>query len=310
MDKQKIIRKFLERGYQITKDVLEKLPTEELDEFFNFITSNVKEIFITEKHFLQYLSRKSKPEFVKLLNGKLTKVEEIQTLLIERFKKFQKIASKKFAFQLVSIDKGKTMGNFQTLAMVVDKSVDSLIIEDLTGSLEISVDNVKNYDILETNDVAVFKISNNKLKQIKFLGFEKKAKELNFSIGINREAGNFHVKFEKPYEIKDSLIKVGKFAILNYLGYKFLFLDEALITQISKKWKLSLLETLSILLEKRHLNPKLFYYKEDPLMLDTIPDVIIVKSKENFYKNYKNVHLYGINLKSCEINLSKHEIIK
>lgn len=312
MDKKEIIRKFLAKGYQLTKEVLDKINPQELPDFFDFVVSNIKEGFITKEHLLRFQALKKKFKVIKKLEEQKAKsIEEFQEILLARYKKYKKLFANQFLIHsLISINKAKNAKSFSCLAMVVEKNNDFVLLEDDTASIQAKSKPIKNFDVLEVNDIAIFTIKQGTLEKINFLGIpNKKPKTTNLLLSVGQK-NHFSIDFGNKYYFGENFLKIKNFLFFSLAGIKFLAVEQKIIDDFVKKWGKTPLETLKILLIKRHLNPRKICLKGDPFFIEEVPDIVILKSE----KQEEPITVGGTTLfsytKPFKINLLTREIIK
>ncbi|MCD6215699.1 MAG: metallophosphoesterase family protein [Candidatus Aenigmarchaeota archaeon] len=156
MDKKKIVQYFLERGFLISPDVLEKLSKFNDSYIFNKIIENSSDIFLTQ--FSENKVRVIK-NLVKI--PREIKTEQFIKFFQDKYKKMQKIFLRRTKFNFVSLNKlGKERKEVYIFGIVknIKEKADKKIveIEDMTTSVKVEFSlNVKNIDNLMLDEAIV-----------------------------------------------------------------------------------------------------------------------------------------------------------
>lgn len=201
----------------------------------------------------------------------------------------------------------KTSERVKVTGIVKDKTTYTFTLEDHTGYMVVfgEVNDIEKINIDEVIGVEVQKVDD-KFKLIKIyypsFTFFREIKKIQDDFFIS----NFLVKVkdrELKIEVKDGLkLDVG--------GVKVFLLD---FNFISFYLKNKPIENLTLLLEKRHLNPTIIkdkkIYKDDFFLLKEIPDYLIVlNSPINEKKIYKGVQIFLLSRNSM-VNLKNGSIV-
>ncbi len=169
MREKEVVESFLEREYFVQRDAVEYLTSkgvEDLSVVFEGLR-RVK-VSVVEKGILENLLSGEfyRRNGVKIVNSpqnqrKKLKVRELHTLHLERFNFLSGIISKKLSdMRPLSIGKiTRLSDNFILIGMVLEKleHENSVVLEDLTGSVKVSLDGRGTLDALSEGDVVGIK---------------------------------------------------------------------------------------------------------------------------------------------------------
>ncbi|MCS7094024.1 MAG: hypothetical protein RMJ18_02485 [Candidatus Aenigmarchaeota archaeon] len=201
----------------------------------------------------------------------------------------------------------KTSERVKVIGIVKDKTTYTFTLEDHTGYMVVfgEVNDIEKINIDEVIGVEVQKVDD-KFKLIKIyypsFTFFREIKKIQDDFFIS----NFLVKVkdrELKIEVKDGLkLDVG--------GVKVFLLNFDFISFYLKNKPI---ENLTLLLEKRHLNPTIIkdkkIYKDDFFLLKEIPDYLVVlNSPINEKKIYKGVQIFLLSRNSM-VNLKNGSIV-
>ncbi len=135
MKEQKIIKLFLGHGFQITKETL-PLVSENTKDIINKLEKLTPRPFIITKKHIELISsskQKEKPPIT---------VDDYTQYLQSNYEKSKEIILEKNKLDsLLSINKiGENTGNFSLIVLIRKKNKNNLLVEDLTGEINIFFD--------------------------------------------------------------------------------------------------------------------------------------------------------------------------
>ena len=309
---------FLEKNSELLPKVLEFVNLQKI----SFLTYKKLQTLFLPKPEIKFLKRLEKREKVS--------VADYHSLRIKRYEYFQKVLRSRIELvNLVSINKLTPKTKiFSLIGMVSKVEGNSLVLEDLTGQIEVKLQ-TKEFLVEDEVVGVVCKRANDEIwvKRLIFpdLPLPKKLKRTSkpyYFHFLTQEFLETHKKnFEEWLKTKPNswvflLGANSKYYDFSKLGNPayFSFLDFIILMssgEFLEKYGGSKPEILKNLLKKRHLNPKLDKELDDFYLLDPIPDLIVLKGKETDFFNYKGVSLLLCGPESfLSFNTKSREILK
>jgi DNA polymerase II small subunit/DNA polymerase delta subunit B len=344
MKKSEIVKIFRKKGFLLEPKLLDFLSknTEKIEYLLSLIDKKrIKRKILS----LQLLGVSEKEIHFKILKefdqSKEFTTNDILKSIVSRYQKLREVLSKRMELvNLTSMNKiSPRLRKFSVIGMIREKDYDtnSLILEDLTGEIEIKI---KNFDFLVEDEViGVFcermgdriyakkiifpeiptyrKItrSENEIETI-FLTpktFSKiKVKEL---ISPNRKIIVLG-KAEKLTKNKNTIIDfslVKDPSLIEIDRVKILLTKGIFFEIYEKEFNTDRINTVIQLLRKRHLNPKIDpkTFDDKFFLLDIIPDIIVFEGPTSEFKNYKGITLISCSKNSMiSVNLKTRDVSK
>ena len=311
---------FLEKNSQLLPKVLELINLQKI----GFLTyQKLQNLFLTKpKIEIKFIKRLEKKEKVSVL--------DYHSLRIKRYEYFQKVLRSRIELvNLISINKITPRTKvFSLIGMVSKINDDSVVLEDLTGQIEVKF--IKKEFLVEDEVIGV--VCNKKNEEILVkktifpdLPFQKRLKKTKEPYFFHFLTQEFLEAYEKKFErwledhpnswvfLLGNNEKYYDFSKLGNPAY-FSFLDFVILLSSSEfleKYGGVKEEILKSLLKKRHLNPKMNKELNDFYLLDPIPDLIVLKAEETKFFNYKGVSLLLCGPESfLSFNTKSREILK
>ena len=318
MEKQEIVKLFLEKELQLTPNALEIIFQKQdiIDKIISF--AKEKNLLVVDENVLKnFLTPITE---IKQLEIKVVYPEELEEfttgdvlrLMKERFEVLSRIIQENHRLQdLTSLSRVKKLKNGEeatVIGMVKDKTTYTILLEDFTSHETIQME-AKIVEKLFYDDVIGVKIRKEEEKLVgdkiffPSLSFFRKTGQLNKNVIITSQElkiDDKSIPLEKK-EVSKVYIEDFKLLMVNYSDIqKYKQKDEKPV------------DTLISLIERRHLNPSFFIskkiYKKDLFLLDEIPDAIVVlNSNEFMYKAYKGINLFLLPA-GKKLNLKKKTI--
>jgi len=344
MEQKETVKLFIENGFQISNNILEKVSKNPEKIIKKLKTLKPRPFIITEKYLEKIMEEEeTQIKIIKrfFFDEKEMRVGDYTKLFLLRYDKIKNILSKnKSLDKLISINRLDGMGEFSIIGIVREKDKKKLLVEDPTG---------------ETH---VFLKDENKLKNIildSVLGFKCKKdgnvyyieKLIYPDISLAREITKASKKMKimiisnpsilkgDNYKKLTNFIKITKnlFSIFVFGGW----IDEEKIKEfnthdiftVSDDCKITLLkiEKIKILLIPKGIaenynsllylliNRSIFSFdpknqKNIDFILEDIPDILITNINQTFFKNYKGTTIVSISnpKKNFIIDLNTREI--
>jgi len=149
MKKQEIIKKFLEKGYQLDPSSLNFFLKDsgKIGAFFERIKQTKTKPSVITLDFINSMFEKiSKKTWVEVLRSfeqkKKTNIGELTSFFVDRYEKIRKILSRRSDLvNLISINKiTPRTKKFSLIGMVKEKTGKNLVLEDLTGEVNVFFD--------------------------------------------------------------------------------------------------------------------------------------------------------------------------
>lgn len=340
MKKTEIIKIFREKGFLLEPKLL------------NFLSKNAEKIdfllsLIDKKHIkqkilsLQLLEVPEKEiEFKVLKEFKKQKeftTNNILKYIVSRYQKLREILSKRMELvKLTSINKiSPRLKKFSIIGMVREKDHDtnSLILEDLTGEIEIKV---KNFDsLVEDEVIGVFcervgdRIHARKIIFPEIPTYRKVVRSENEIEVLFTVPKLFSkIKLRKLTFPNRKVIVLGKTrkstkldiidfslvedpSLIEIDGVKILLTRGGFFKIYEEEFNISRMDAVIQLLRKRHLNPKINpkTFDDNFFFLDVIPDIIAFEGRTSEFKNYKGVTLISCSEDSMiSVNLKTRDV--
>jgi len=302
MEKNEIVKLFLESGVQLTPEALEIIFHKQdiIDKLINIIKEkNI--ILLDEKNLNEFIGLlETKDQEVKIEYPEELvefKTDDVLRLMKERFEVLSKIIEENHKLQnIVSLSKIKKVKRKEeviTIGMVKDKTTYSILLEDFTSNeiIQMEANIVKRIFYDDVIGVRIKKEGEQVIGDKIFfpsLSFFRKTCFLSEEVLVSKE----WIKF------KDKKIPIERREIVKvYINnFKLTLID----VDIIKKYRVeneNYIDILISLIERRHLNPSFFIskkvYKKDLFLLNKIPDVIIVfGAEESIFKVYKGINIF------------------
>jgi DNA polymerase II small subunit/DNA polymerase delta subunit B len=310
---------FLEKNFQLLPKVLEFVNVQKI----SFLTyQKLQEFFLTKPEIeIKFIKRLEKKEKVSVL--------DYHSIRIKRYEYFQKILRSRIELvNLISINKITSKTKIFSLIGMINKiNDDSIVLEDLTGQIEVKL--LKKEFLVEDEVIGVVCNKNDEIvvKKIIFpdLPFQKNIKKTEEPYFFHFLTQEFLETYENKFEnwLKDypnswvfllgNNDKYYDFSKLGNPAY-FSFFDFVILLSSSEfldKYGGAKEEILRNLLKKRHLNPKLNKELNDFYLLDPIPDLIVLKAERTSFFNYKGISLLLCGPESfLSFNTKSREILK
>jgi DNA polymerase II small subunit/DNA polymerase delta subunit B len=315
MEKQEIVKLFLENELQLTPTALEIIfqKQDAMDKIISFAKD--KNLLVVDENVLEkILTPRTEVDQFEIKIVYPEELEEFTTegvlkLLKERFEFLSIIIQENHKLQnLTSLSKTKKLKKGEeatVIGMIKDKTTYTVLLEDFTSHETIQME-AKVVERLFYDDVIGVKVRKEEEKLVgdkiffPSLSFFRKTNQLNKDVIVS----NLEIKIDGksiPLEKKE-IVKV-------YIEeFKLLMLDNSAIEKYRQKDEKPI-DTLVSLIERRHLNPSFFIskrvYKKDLFLLDEVPDAIVVlNSNEFIYKAYKGINLFLLPAEK-KLNLKK-----
>ncbi|MBS3052198.1 MAG: hypothetical protein J4428_02415 [Candidatus Aenigmarchaeota archaeon] len=348
MDDKETIKLFLEKGFQISKDALPLVVSEPHFIIEEMNRLNPRPFIITQDH-INKIKIKSEKLTISILktyffDKKQLKIDEFAKSYVIKYEKISKIIQENNNLErLISINKiNPKTTEFSIIGIIRDKLQNQLLVEDMTGEIEIyfesklkdKIIDIDSDDVLGLKcrridskfyleniyypDVRIDRNVNRLEKNINMLflpdGF------VNFEVIENMKI-DFYFYFDKNElfesiknnELMTKLVQqeIHQPTLININNLKILFLPK--IFYDKNQIDLSSHE-IEKLLKRRFILPKnnkLFNTDKSDFVLTDLPDIVITNIEPHIYKNYKGTSIisvsdykiYNVNLKSREVVL-------
>lgn len=341
MKRNELISKFSKLGFFLQPDLLNFLL--ENPEKIERVVEEIKKRKITQKFLSLNLfpSLQTKEIRVKVIK-KLEKKEKVSVdnlveMLSSRYKKLQKFLIKRMELtNLLSINKiSPRSKKFSIIGLVreIDEELNSITLEDLTGEINLKVENVS--DLVEDevigvvcerrgDDIFAIKILHPDIPTYREIGKSKEEIKILISSFLPKkiETISFDIlwilKYKDQIKVKPENLKFFCFdenvtdpSLIEINGVKFFISSGKFLKEYEKKFNLPKLKTLLKMLKKRHLNPKISEENLNEIfLLDVLPDVIVVKGEKTDFLNYKGITLICCGEKGVLINLKTRDVLK
>jgi len=318
MEKQEIVKLFLENELQLTPNALEIIFQKQdiIDKIISFakeknllvIDENVLEKILTPTTEIGQLEIKVVyPEELEEFT-----TEDVLRVMKERFEILSRIIQENHRLQnLTSLSKIKKLKKGEeatVIGMIKDKTTYTILLEDFTSHETIQME-AKVVEKLFYDDVIGVKVRKEEEKLVgdkiffPSLSFFRKTGQLNKDVILSNleiKIGGKSIPLEKKEIVKTYIEE-----------FKLLMIDNVVIEKYRQKDEKPI-DTLVSLIERRHLNPSFFIskkvYKKDLFLLDEVPDAIVVlNSNEFMYKAYKGINLFLLPV-GKKLNLKKKSI--
>jgi DNA polymerase II small subunit/DNA polymerase delta subunit B len=312
MNRSEIIKKFLDKGFQLDGDALEFLleSKDRIRKILRAIDEEKPKEFILSKKILEEILQKipSKFEIIKkdFSFSETVSVEDLVKFFTNRYSFINKILSKRLELvNLISINKiTSRTKKFSIISIIRKIENGKIFVEDLTGQLEIILDVDKKFYLTEDEVLGLvckkkedrFILENVYFPDIPLKKRIKKTKEdVNcfFISDLHLEEENFEVieKIEKEMENENNL-----FFILGDISE-----DGKIYRKFIKQFPND--RTIVIKGEKdSEKEVKNFKFSKDPCFVK-IEDITLFLSHGNFFESY--VNLWKISPTQTVLNLLK-----
>ncbi len=321
MEEKEIVKLFLDKGFQLSKDAL-PLVLESPDFILNkLISATPRPFIVTSDHVNKILNREETPK-MKILHeyihvNKPVDVEEYFRDLLMVFESAKKVLSNSSALdKLISINKiNEKTTEFSTIGMVREILQSNVLIEDPTGEIQLFFGNemISKIEEIEEDDIIGVKCIKRDGKfyiiQIVFseiplqIDIKKSSKKafLVFSIVAN---GNISLEQDENSTVMFTMTPDSdKLTLFEISGIKILAIPKNVFkTEQNSK-------NLFRIIRKRQLS-LLSVTPSSYLFLDEIPHIILSNLSPNTYKNHKGITIisnsdeerfYVIDLKTREV---------
>ena len=303
MEKEEIVKLFLENELQLTPNALEIIfQNQDLIDKIIKLSKERELVVIDEDVLRSFLKPSIQAEQLEIKVAYPEEVEEFTVedllkLMKERFEILSKIIQENHKLSnLTSLSRIKRMKEGEgatVIGMIKDKTTYTVLLEDFTSHETIQIE-AKIVEKLFYDDIVGIEV---RREGEKLVGDKIFYPSLSF----------FRKPIQLPEEIivSNSEIKIGdkafslekKEVVKVYVkDFKLLLIDNAIIEKYQQKNE-NVIDTLISLIERRHLNPSFFIskklYKKDLFLLDEVPDAIVVlNSKDSAYKAYKGINIF------------------
>ncbi|MEM5792850.1 MAG: hypothetical protein QXY45_00615 [Candidatus Aenigmatarchaeota archaeon] len=332
MDKQEVVKFFLSNGFQLSSNVVEKVSQDPHKFLSEFKKINPRPFIITEEH-MKKITDKEKIEkqteikilFKTTFEKNILKPEDFINCYSKIYEKTSNILSKnKKMDRLITINKITDKTNrFSIIGMVREKTNNNLLVEDKTGELFLFTDGV-NIESIELDDILGFVCENREKVYLREVVYPE--------IPLGREIGKTEQEIKIFYfyrpsliqdlnQVLDDLVKTKNKIIFVYGDWqdaavfgnlnKYLISDEERIVFFDVGGVKILGVFFEIdpigLINKRMLKSKNPF---ENFVLEEIPDIILISTKEKYFKNYKGISIISLNQKETyfTINLKTRDI--
>ena len=175
---EEIIRRFLEKGMSLDKFSLQFFSEhpEKIQEFFEKIeTMEKKPVFVTKKEIFEILTEKKLTwdfEEIKKEEKRKNKVSigDVENFMVERYERFRNFFTRRLdIINPVSINRIGNSKKFSIIGMVrkIDEDAGVVILEDLTGEIEVHLDEKKIKSLVEDEVIAILCEKDHEVKGLK-----------------------------------------------------------------------------------------------------------------------------------------------
>ena len=283
--KAEIIRSFLKKGYLLSEDAYIILEQLDWKTIYEIIPKSEKLKLLTKEEIIKIYNELSKTELKELKieylvdfskkNQNEINIYNYYSIFKDRFNFLSSIIQKNYPLNYTTISKikEKDVKKFNLIGMVLEVFEKSFILEDLTGSVEIIIENHEK-PITDAVIGVMCKKENEKIYSEKIfypMIFSQK-NYVDFSIRI---------KYFDSFFVNENLIKlIEGFNIVRIFNSIFLFLSDKYENEIEK-----IIKTRIIPLD----NKKLIEYKNDISLIRNQIDYVICQSEKNEYFSFNNI---------------------
>ena len=330
MERKKILQQFLEKQIQLEPQLLDYLA--ESPEKVSFLLEkaiasgqtflrlkDVKDL-LQERKEIKILKSRERERKTQTLD-----VNSFTQLLLKRYEVLKNLLCRRIELaNLLSIRKvNPTTKIFSVVGMVFEKNRanSSILLEDPTGTLEISVPEEKSRLVVEDEVVGVLcKRSGSEIRAERIVFPEvplrqpkKTSKDVEVIFSQAPIPTNNYLFVFNGSE--DDFVVEEYPTLVDVEGVKILVCKGSWLKFYEEEFNLSREKTLLELLKKRHLNPKLHsssILDDELFLLSEPPDILAVKSdsERTNWLNYKGVTIVVCGKESVRINLRTREIFK
>lgn len=332
MEKSEVLRKFLEKGFQLdfeSLDFFSKNPTR-INEFFDKLSMGEKPTIISLNIINEILKdQNTKIEIIKSLTLKknTVSIDEMTKIISNRYQVLKKILSSRLdLINPISLNKitPKTK-HFSTIVMVKEKVEEerAIVVEDETDQKTFFFDNNDDFNQIYLDDVIGVVCSFDEKIRIKTVTWP----DIQMKRLVNKTTSDVNIaiilsKFSE--DLKKQILKTK--AEINYI----IFIENSEKITLSNSVKMSTtspstmkIEQIIFLivnnvffskyqkllddeqsfiisfLKRRNLDPTFNFkdglFVEDPFLIETIPDVFVVSgTKNSITTNYKGTTVIGL----------------
>ena len=354
MKRSEIIKKFLKEKFQPTSKIINYFleNPNQLNDFLIFLKNRKISKPILTNNLLKEFLETSKIKFKidkRFEEVKEVKIKEVLEFFKYKFNFISNLLKKKIELlNLISINKiSPRSRKFSIIGIIreIDEPSNKILIEDLTGSLEVFIEK-SNLKFLVEDEVLGFycvrKEGRVVVERIVFpdiplkRSVEKLEDEGFLVVGSNLSCfleklklpnKKIIISFEEPSNSKIDIFfsencgtfnncfsKIFQISIQNL---KILGISSKILLPYKQRFNESYMKTVQILLRKRDLNPKFSVENISKLfLLEEIPDIILIFDEEEAeFLNYKGISIISVPKNINEniywiINLHTREIIK
>jgi len=303
MEKEEIVRLFLKNELQLTPNALEIIFQNQ--DIVDKIIKLAKErdlIVIDEdvlRSFLWPSTQIKQPEIKIVYPEEMEEftTKDVLKLMKERFETLSTIIQKNHKLSnLTSLSRIKRIKEGEkavVIGMIKDKTTYTILLEDFTSHETVQME-AKIVEKLFYDDVVGVEVRKEDEKLVgdkifyPSLSFFRKTTQLSEEVIVS----------SSEIKIGDKAFSLEKKEVIKIYvkDFKLLLIDSSIIEKYQQKNE-KIVDTLSCLIERRHLNPSFFIskklYKKDLFLLDEIPDAIVVlNSEDSAYKAYKGISIF------------------
>ncbi len=312
MEKKEIISRFLEIGVVIPPDVLKRIDETNIDKYLNAAKKNGKIFFMEdEKPEKKDEEKKSANPEKQKINIEIKKPEKKTRLTPndfiqyynEKYNGLKNILLKKI--NAVSISNArKGFSELSVIGMVKELKPEGFVLEDPTGIIEVnSKKPVSEDDVIGIRGF----VRNNIL-------FEKEIiyPDVPITNPIGRMNASLIITPRKNQNAKADIVVTHEETKPNPTWILLSKGNEKITILAYKPGNKTTKEDAVNYLKKRHLNPKrnMIISEKDWFIIDPVPDIFWLKTKNRFLESYKGVTLLSVGEGSfAEINLKTRNVV-
>lgn len=320
MEDKEVIRLFLGRGFQLSKDALPVVAEDPELVLGGLETMTPRPFLVTTDLARKIIDRQEKPK-IKLIaeHEPIEKPVTVDEYLKDIFTVFDKakgiLAKNPSLGRLISINKITQKTNeFSVIGMVKEKSKNGMVVEDATGEVQVSFDSDGK---LKTGDVEVDDVVGVKCKRMdqRYYATQIVLPEIPLRMDVKRSRKESTLIFKHPdAELPEGMAKdtaivysieegANKTTLFNINGIRTLVLPKG-VFKVAGKSDLLLGFLRKRVIHNTVVTPSGFLFMEE------VPDIILSDLGPTSYKNHKGVtvisnsdynKIFVINLKTREV---------
>ncbi len=272
--KIEIIKKFSEKKYLLSEEALEYLVEKDWEKVYLHLPKSETFKILKKEDIEKILEEIKEIKIEQLINFEKRNSEisifSFLNILKERYDYFYKNLQSKYFLKPISISKISNQKNFSLIGMIKEIKQKSVIVEDLSGSIEVFV---SDENLMLDSVVGLECERNEKIvaKKIYFLD-NVSENQINFKIKIKAEKNKFSLNSKEINLIEG-------FNFLKIENCNFLFLSSQF-----DNFEIKILKNRLIPIEIKSL----LKYKNDISILKNNIDYLILISEKFETKNYNN----------------------